>query len=189
MAKVKHEYFPTRAGFDTARDNTTAYNNSVCYIEDSMEIFTHGHFWGIGNLSQYYDSTTQKLQLKNGSTVISELDATPFIKDAMLDSVELITTQEQGVSTQVPYLKFTFNTVKETASGTPAQSHTVIRVSMSDFINSYDGSNLYLSSNYAMAQAYATPIAGESFDTVTGKFAKAIHDIDTSLEWVEHTSN
>lgn len=94
MAVPKFEYFPTRAAFDTARGATTVFNNSVVFIEDTMELFTHGHFWTVSNLSQYYNSSTQKLQLKNGSTVISELDASPFIKDGMLDSVELITTPE-----------------------------------------------------------------------------------------------
>lgn len=94
MAVPKFEYFPTRAAFDTARGATTVFNNSVVFIEDTMELFTHGHFWTVNNLSQYYNSATQKLQLKNGSTVISELDASPFIKDGMLDSVELITTPE-----------------------------------------------------------------------------------------------
>lgn len=94
MAVPKFEYFPTRAAFDTARGATTVFNNSVVFIEDTMELFTHGHFWTVSNLSQYYNSATQKLQLKNGSTVISELDASPFIKDGMLESVELITTPE-----------------------------------------------------------------------------------------------
>lgn len=94
MAVPKFEYFPTRAAFDTARGATTVFNNSVVFIEDTMELFTHGHFWTVSNLSQYYNSSTQKLQLKNGSTVISELDASPFIKDGMLESVELITTPE-----------------------------------------------------------------------------------------------
>ena len=96
MAVPKFEYFPTRAAFDTERGETTVFNNSVVFIEDTMELFTHGHFWTVKNLSQYYNSSTQKLQLKNGSTVISELDASPFIKDGMLDSVELITTPESG---------------------------------------------------------------------------------------------
>ena len=96
MAVPKFEYFPTRAAFDTERGETTVFNNSVVYIEDTMELFTHGHFWTVNNLSQYYNSATQKLQLKNGSTVISELDASPFIKDGMLESVELITTSESS---------------------------------------------------------------------------------------------
>jgi len=94
MAVPKFEYFPTRAAFDTERGETTVFNNSVVFIEDTMELFTHGHFWTVSNLSQYYNSATRKLQLKNGSTVISELDASPFIKDGMLESVELITTPE-----------------------------------------------------------------------------------------------
>ena len=167
MAVPKFEYFPTRAAFDTARGATTTFNNSVVFIEDTMELFTHGNFWTVSNLSQYYDSTTQKLQLKNGNTVISELDASPFIKDGMLESVELVTTAEQGVSTPVPYLKFTFNV---------ASGKSVIRVSIAELFTVYNGDNVLLSSGYAKAQVYAEPVAGDKVDIAVGKLAKGISD-------------
>jgi hypothetical protein len=333
MAVPKFEYFPTRAAFDTARGATTVFNNSVVFIEDTMELFTHGHFWTLNNLSQYYNSATQKLQLKNGSTIISELDASPFIKDGMLESVELITTPEGssavlsvngtnypiveldatdfdsivytgagdtdftfkviptldsnkayiiknanfddsknnysfsnqgtfivkfqstgslsewtsitighnkpdaynsyqtegtefnkwlsipatyqfnvtdwggydndttisyygtsyedgGSSTiteltsateatgstsnsnypTLPYLKFTFNTVQ----GEP--THTVIRMSIAELFIVYNGDNVLLSSNYAKAQVYTEPAAGDKVDIAVGKLAKGIAD-------------
>lgn len=176
MAVPKFEYFPTRAAFDTASGATTVFNNSVVFIEDTMELFTHGHFWTVSNLSQYYNSTTQKLQLKNGSTVISELDASPFIKDGMLDSVELVTTAEQGDTTPVPYLKLTFNTVQ----GEP--THTVIKVSIAELFIVYNGDNVLLSSNYAKAQVYAEPAAGDKVDIAVGKLAKGVADNAAAIE-------
>lgn len=170
MAVPKFEYFPTRAAFDTARGATTTFNNSVVFIEDTMELFTHGHFWTVSNLSQYYNSTTQKLQLKNGNTVISELDASPFIKDGMLDSVELVTTAEQGDTTPVPYLKLTFNTVQD------EPTHTVIKVSIAELFTVYNGDNVLLSSNYAKASTYTEPAAGDKVDIAVGKLAKGVAD-------------
>ena len=170
MAVPKFEYFPTRAAFDTARGATTVFNNSVVFIEDTMELFTHGHFWTVSNLSQYYNSATQKLQLKNGSTVISELDASPFIKDGMLESVELVTTAEQEVSTPVPYLKFTFNTFDS------EPTHTVIRVSIAELFTVYNGDNVLLSNTYAKAQTYVEPAVGDKVDIAVGKLAKGISD-------------
>ena len=170
MAVPKFEYFPTRTAFDTAKGETTVFNNSVVFIEDTMELFTHGHFWTVKNLSQYYDSATQKLQLKNGSTIISELDASPFIKDGMLDSVELVTTAEQGVSTPAPYLKFTFNTFAS------EPTHTVIRVSIAELFVVYNGDNVLLSNTYAKAQTYVEPAAGDKLDIAVGKLAKGVAD-------------
>ena len=170
MAVPKFEYFPTRAAFDTARGETTVFDNSVVFIEDTMELFTHGHFWTVSNLSQYYNSTTQKLQLKNGNTVISELDASPFVKDGMLESVELVTTAEQGVSTPVPYLKFTFNIFNGEST------HTVIRVSIAELFTVYNGDNVLLSSNYAKASTYTEPATGDKVDIAVGKLAKGVAD-------------
>lgn len=170
MAVPKFEYFPTRAAFDTAKGATTVFNNSVVFIEDTMELFTHGHFWTVSNLSQYYNSATQKLQLKNGSTVISELDASPFIKDGMLDSVELVTTAEQDVATQVPYLKMTFNTFNS------EPTHQVIRVSIAELFTVYNGENVVLTSNYAKAQTYTEPASNDSVNIAIGKLAKGVAD-------------
>jgi hypothetical protein len=181
MAIVKHEYFKTKTAFTTAKGSSTDFDNSIVFIEDTMEVYTHGQYWTLANLSQYFDSSTSKLQLKNGNAVISEMDATPFIKDGMLDDVELKTTQEQGVSTQVPYLKFTFNTVKESASGSAEPSHTVIRVSVQDLAIVYNGDNVLLSNSYDIAQTYTAPAAGDKVDVAVGKLAKGVSDNATAI--------
>lgn len=57
-----------------------------------------------------YDTGTKKIQLigKDGSTVISEIDATAFIKDGMLDSAELVTNPDDKPAGT--YFKLTWNT-------------------------------------------------------------------------------
>lgn len=115
-----------------------------------------------------YATSTNKIQLKGiGDEVISELDAAPFIKDGMLQSVDIIKVKESGVTIDVPYLKFTFNT----DSGISVQ-----RISLSDLIDVYDGANLNLSSAYVVAQTYAAPTSGDSVDVAIGKLAKGVAD-------------
>lgn len=170
MAKVKHEYFPTKSGFTTAKGNSTDYDNSVCFIEDSMEIYTHGKYWGVSSMSISYDSTSSKIQLKNGTTLISEFDASAFIRDGMLDSVELVTVTEQGVSETAPYLKLVFNTFNS------EPTHQTIRVSIAELFTVYNGENVILTSNYAKAQTYAEPASNDSVNVAIGKLAKGIAD-------------
>lgn len=186
MGKVKFEYFTTKTNFTTTKVGSE-FDDSIVFIEDTKEIFTHGNYWGIPNLNQNYDSSTQKLQLRSGTTVLSELDATPFIKDGMLDSVSIVSEAEQGVSVQTPYLKFVFNTQKSTASGSDSATHETIRVSISDFITAYNGANVLLTSNYTVPNSYTAPAANDSMDTAIGKVVKGINDINTNLEWIEHT--
>lgn len=175
MAKVKHEYFPTKSGFTTAKGSSTTYDNSVCYIEDSMEIYTHGKYWGVSSLSISYDSTSSKIQLKNGTTLISEFDASAFIRDGMLDSVELIKVAETGVSETAPYLKMTFNTFNS------EPTHQVIRVSIAELFTVYNGENVVLTSNYAKAQSYTEPASNDSINAAIGKLAKGISDNATAI--------
>ena len=59
----------------------------------------------------YFDEANSKIQIKDEfGNVKSEISAAAFLKDGMIQSVELVTVQEQGVSVEVPYLKFVFNT-------------------------------------------------------------------------------
>lgn len=60
-------------------------------------------------ISLYYDTSGKKIQLLGiGSEVIAEIDATAFIKDGMINAVELVSDPEdQDPGT---YIKITFNT-------------------------------------------------------------------------------
>lgn len=71
-----------------------------------------------------YNSTTQKIELLHNQDVVAEIDATPFIKDGILEDVTFHITAEQDVQTETPYLKFTFNT---------DSNKTPIRVPLSRF--------------------------------------------------------
>ena len=56
-----------------------------------------------------YDSQTKRINFKHGETVKKYIDATDFIKDGMVDSVE-IATPESGTNAGVSCLVVTFNT-------------------------------------------------------------------------------
>lgn len=182
--KVQFAYFANKSDFTSALQ--TSLTNSIVFVEDTKEVYTHGTFFGIQAVTLNYDSASTKLQLKDGSAVISEIDATPFIKDGMIDSVELVTVAEQGVQTEAPYLKFVFNTVKATASGSATPSHEVIRVSVKDLIDTYDGANVNLSSAYTKAVSYADPAINDSVDTAVGKLTKGLNDAQAQLLWNEY---
>ena len=56
-----------------------------------------------------YDSGTKRINFKHGETVKKYIDATDFIKDGMVDDVE-IATPESGTNANVSCLIITFNT-------------------------------------------------------------------------------
>lgn len=180
--KVQFSYFAQKATFLTALASDASLANHIVFIEDTKDIFSHGTYFGFNALTLAYDSSTTKLQLKHGSTVVADLDATPFIKDGMLNAVTLHTTAEQDVSTQTPYLKFVFNT----RTGENAAAHETIRVSVKDLVDIYNGANLILSNSYEKASAYTEPTVGDSMDTAIGKLAKGIDVVSGTLTWNEY---
>lgn len=115
-----------------------------------------------------YNSTNQHLELKgiNGA-VVAFVDMAVFIKDGMLENVEKFTTPEQGVSVAVPYLKFTFNT---------DSGKSVIRISFADLIDTFDGSNVDLTSAFVKAAQYSAPAIGDSMNVAIGKLLKGHED-------------
>ena len=317
--KLGFSYFNNKSDFTSVLQ--TQLTNDIVFVADTKEVYTHGTFFGIRAVTLNYDSATARIQLKDGDAVISEVDATPFLKDGMIDNVELITTPEgssavlsvnetnypiveldanQFNSTSwnengtdysavviptldenkayyitnvsdydsyvfensgefilkfdnnprifgnrsefgthtwanswidipinieiqddnytyyygdsvyydnatpltsatettgsvsnsnyptLPYLKFTFNIVKESESGTPIPSHQVVRVSVADLVDAYDGANVYLSSNYANAASYSEPAVADSVDVAVGKLTKGVSDAQTQLMWNEY---
>lgn len=166
----------------------TVKYTDICLSKANNVFYSHGTFYSVNVLSLNYDSATTTLQLKRGNTVINSLDATPFIKDGMLDSVELVKVAEQGVTVQVPYLKFTFNTVKSSVSGTATPAHSIIRTSLEDLVNIYNGGNILLTSEYAMASTYSVPAIGDSVDVAVGKLTKGVKDATDALLWNEYNA-
>lgn len=62
-----------------------------------------------------YDTTSKKVRLKSGDTILSSFDASAFIKDGMLNSAEIITVPSDGEEATVDrpagkYIKLTWNT-------------------------------------------------------------------------------
>jgi hypothetical protein len=182
--KVSFSLFESKTDFTSALQSELT--NNIVFIQDTKEVYTHGTFWGIRDVTLNYDSATTSLQLKDGNAVITEVDATPFVKDGMLDSVTLVTVAEQGVTVEVPYLKFVFNTVKTSASGASTPSHEVIRVSVKDLVDIYDGSGIALSQNYTKAASYSDPAAGDTLDEAIGLLSKGMEDTMTQLVWNEY---
>lgn len=119
-------------------------------------------------LGMSYNATNQHLELKgNNGAVVAYVDMAVFIKDGMLENVEKYTTPEQGVTVVVPYLKFTFNT---------DSGKSVIRISFADLIDTFDGSNVDLTSAFVKAAQYSAPTIGDSMDTAIGKLLKGHED-------------
>lgn len=112
-----------------------------------------------------YDSNTKKINFYNGTTLIDFVDATDFIKDGMLNNVEVVTISGET------YLRFTFNTdagkeaidirvsdfaaLYEAGSGITIESDNTIRVKLAnkgdvDYLK-LDGDGLYLSGITSLA--------------------------------------
>ena len=134
-------------GGSTATANAAVSNPYLRHIENNAATSTH-QIKGSGATTVSSDSTgnitisstnttyglsyaDKKIKLVAGGTT-TEIDASPFIKDGMLNNVQLYTTAETGVSNlpDVPYLKFTFNTTE----GTTADP---IRVSVKSLVDIY----------------------------------------------------
>ena len=154
--------------------NATAGTWSQIDVQPHLSIASGDNFISIANktlsstIDIGYNSTTQRLELKGkGDTVVSYVDMSQFIVDGMLDNVQLYTTAEQGVTVEVPYLKFTFNV---------ASGKSVIRVSLKDLVDIYDGANINLTSAFVKAATYSAPAIGDSMDTAIGKLLKGHED-------------
>ena len=84
-----------KQAFDNEKVIAAAFNDLKDMIEDVSGTMFDG---------ADYDSTTKEIRFYNGDTVIDTIDATAFIKDGMLDNVEVVTISGEK------YLRFTFNT-------------------------------------------------------------------------------
>lgn len=80
---------------------------SAATLNGSAQTVTNGTL--ALNLSANYDSNTKKIYLKSSSTTISEIDATDFIKDGMVNEVK-VDEPTSGSNSGVTCLIVTFNT-------------------------------------------------------------------------------
>ena len=104
-------------------------------------------------LSLNYDSATSKVQLigKDGATVISEFDASAFIKDGMLHDEALFTTDAQGQATVTfpkgsshSYTKLTPNTKYlgfEFSDGAKTPNYSYEALAVGELVDVYTAGN------------------------------------------------
>lgn len=126
-------------------------------------------------LSLKYDSEAKKIYLygkeENETYKLSEINATDFVKDGMVSKASLVTTAESGVTdVEVPYIKIEFN-----SDGGP----DVIRFSVKDLVDVYDGSNLKLKS-VTIPETYTEPSAEDSVDKAIGALIAGIRETKAS---------
>lgn len=149
-----------QAGFMSAEDKkalddlinnkfTIKTSDSLLALNENMELFS--------KISLSYEDNKIKLFGQN-EEAISEIDASDFIKDGMLNYVELV--QDPEGKEAGTYLKLVFNT---DAGKQP------IFVNVTKLVNQYDGSKLVLT-GYQALEGNATPIT--ETDTVNEAIAK-----------------
>ena len=149
-----------QAGFMSAEDKkalddlinnkfTIKASDSLLALNENMELFS--------KISLSYEDNKIKLFGQN-KEAISEIDASDFIKDGMLNQVELV--QDPEGEEAGTYLKLVFNT---DAGKQP------ILVNVTRLVNQYDGSKLVLT-GYKALEENATPIT--ETDTVNQAIAK-----------------
>ena len=149
-----------QAGFMSAEDKkalddlinnkfTIKASDSLLALNENMELFS--------KISLSYEDNKIKLFGQN-EEAISEIDASDFIKDGMLNQVELV--QDPEGKEAGTYLKLVFNT---DAGKQP------ILVNVTRLVNQYDGSKLVLT-GYQALEENATPIT--ETDTVNQAIAK-----------------
>lgn len=163
--------------------NATSMNDADVKLDTALAALQTD----FGSLTVYYDSGAKKVQLKKGAGVISEFDATAFVKDGMLDSVAL-----EGDS-----IAFTFNT---------DAGKEKITVALTKFIDTAAKMQL---TGYVISDKANEELALAPTDTVNiafGKLEKAIVDneevcskafdvvkasvgLGTNLEYVKETSS
>ena len=152
-----------------------------------------------------YDTNTKRINFYNDTTIIDYVDATDFIKDGMLNNVEVVTVAGET------YLRFTFNTdagkeaidikvsdfaaLYEAGSGVSITNDNVINLKLANKGDSsyikLDGDGLYLTGVSAMAgeiQALSAATTGIEVDlralsaacvTMSGDINENRTDIDS----------
>lgn len=146
-------------------------------------------------LSLAYDNTGTTPLLKIlgiGGAEVATLDATPFIKDGMLDSASLVSGTTANTETSSTdyiadhtYLKLVFNTVKESASGSATPAHETIYLDVTELIDVYTaGAGIDITGN--VVKLDHTPITAESSDTKTATVAVGG---STTISYVKYDVN
>lgn len=116
-------------------------------------------------LTLKYVEGTKKLQILGiDDALVTEIDATAFVKDGMIS--------KEGT-------KFDTDTKKLTLAFNTDAGVEAFDLDLSDLVDTYDGANLKLKAPTA-ATTYAAPAAGDSVDVAIGKLTKGIADAKAS---------
>lgn len=131
-------------------------DDSILSLNENKELFT--------NISLSFNSNKIQL-LGKGDKIISEIDASDFIKDGLLADARLSVNPEGQLEGTYLELVFNIDSGKES-----------IFVDVSSLIDSFDGSNIYLS-GYTALEIESTPITTEdSLNLAIAKLAKLIEE-------------
>ena len=147
-----------------------------------------------------YDTNTKRINFYNDGTVIDYIDATDFIKDGMLNNVEVITL------TGETYLRFTFNTdagkeaidikvsdfaaLYEAGSGITITDDNEIQINLANKGDSsyikLDSDGLYLTGVSAMADEIQALSAGTQHDieVLSGDVVEYVKAVSGNIETV-----
>lgn len=104
------------------------------------------------------------------NNAVSTIDTTPFIKDGILETVQLIKVAETGVNVEAPYFKFVFNVDANKAP---------IYVSLKDFISVQVETDDYLSS--VSTNPVQNKIVNDALNTKLNKNAFEYNEVDECL--------
>lgn len=154
---------------------TSTVEESVTGVKSGDKVLSLSGTELTANLSLKYDSEAKKIYLygKDETTAnkLSEIDASAFIKDGMVSNAELVKVAEEGVQdVEVPYIKISFNT---------DAGSDVIRFSVKDLVDVYDGSNLKLKS-ITIPGTYTEPAANDSVDSAIAALVAGIRETKAS---------
>lgn len=162
-------------------------------IDETEKVLTQSASGLKTNLVIDYVTSTNKIRLTNGTDVISEFDASAFVKDSFLKGVEIATLNESGVAGN--YLKFTFETVDTDGTGDPEDSTKVIYVDIQEFYvkTTVSGDELTYSSvantgnDYKVSNVLGTITRNNTSNTITvSKDGLAtVADIKNVLETID----
>lgn len=132
----------------------SVWNESV-QIKSTDSVLAYDNTSGLSaTLSLSYNETDKKIILKGkGDAVISEIDATSFIKDGMLDKAEYVSTSNE--------LVFTFNT---------ESGKEEIRVNVAGLVDTYNAGNGLSLTDHTFSVKVDS--ASESFLTVGAEGVK-----------------
>lgn len=140
-------------------------------------------------ISLSYDSTAGKIYLygKDTTSPISEINVASLqVSDQFVSAVELITTAESGVTTEVPYIKISFKNPEGTSSTTKSDP---IRISVKDIFGNMTASDLKLSSSYTTGGAVTAGTTIESAISTLDAYAVStstrLSDASTRIKSLE----